>query len=84
MTCSCLCLLGAGRLRIAVVVMSFVAVLPTAVTAADLRVKRVAVECNGGCRDSTLGQICGIGWTPIAVDCSDAMEKLILRFLRRE
>jgi hypothetical protein len=34
-------------------------------------VQRVAVECNGGCSDSTLGQICGTGWTPIAVDCGN-------------
>lgn len=34
-------------------------------------VKRVAVECNGGCGDSNLGQICGSGWRPIAVDCGN-------------
>jgi hypothetical protein len=34
-------------------------------------VRRVAVECNGECGDSTLGQICGSGWRPIAVDCGN-------------
>jgi hypothetical protein len=37
-------------------------------------VARVAVECNGNCDDSTLGQLCdflGSGWTPIAVDCGN-------------
>jgi hypothetical protein len=34
-------------------------------------VQRVAVECNGGCSDSTLSQICGTGWRPIAVDCGN-------------
>jgi hypothetical protein len=29
----------------------------------------VSVECNGGCNDSDLGEICGPGYEPIAVDC---------------
>jgi hypothetical protein len=34
----------------------------------------VSVECNGGCSDSTLAQICakiGSGFLPFAVDCKD-------------
>jgi len=37
-------------------------------------VRQVAVECNGGCGDSTLGQLCGSGWRPIAVDCQNVQE----------
>lgn len=40
-------------------------------------VRQVAVECNGNCNDSTLGQICGAGWTPIAVDCQNVQEQAV-------
>ncbi len=40
------------------------------VGAAELKSLRVvAVECNGECADSTLSQICGSGYSVIAVDC---------------
>ena len=32
-------------------------------------VRQVAVECNGNCGTITLQNACGIGFTPIAVDC---------------
>jgi hypothetical protein len=38
-------------------------------------VVRVAVECNGNCGDITLGQACGTGFTPIAVDCQNVQEQ---------
>jgi hypothetical protein len=37
--------------------------------------RRVAVECNGNCGDITLGQACGAGWTPIAIDCQNVQEQ---------
>ena len=55
-------------------VLALIAILPAAVNAADFRVKRVAVECNGSCSDATLANLCGSGWTPIAVDCADVQE----------
>ena len=42
--------------------------------AVSFGVRRVAVECNGDCGDITLGQACGAGWTPIAVDCTNVQE----------
>jgi hypothetical protein len=38
-------------------------------------VRRVAIECDGTCGDITLGQACGAGWTPIAVDCTNVQEQ---------
>jgi len=32
-------------------------------------VRQVAVECNGNCGTITLQNACGLGFTPIAVDC---------------
>ncbi|REJ74060.1 MAG: hypothetical protein DWQ36_09260 [Acidobacteria bacterium] len=32
-------------------------------------IRVVSVECNGTCAESTLGQICGGGYSAIAVDC---------------
>jgi hypothetical protein len=37
-------------------------------------VRQVTVECFGKCADLTLGQACGFGWTPIAVDCQNVQE----------
>lgn len=62
-----------GALSIAAV-LAVGAVLPASDARAAFVVKKVAVECNGNCNDSTLGQICGSYWTPIAVDCSDVQE----------
>jgi hypothetical protein len=42
--------------------------------AVSFNVRRVAVECNGSCSDITLGQVCGAGWTPIAIDCTNVQE----------
>ena len=42
--------------------------------AVSFGVRRVAVECNDSCSDITLGQVCGAGWTPIAVDCTNVQE----------
>jgi len=39
------------------------------------RVRQVAVECNGPCVNINLGQACGRGWTPIAVDCEVVTEQ---------
>jgi hypothetical protein len=43
--------------------------------AVPFAVRRVAVECNGNCGDITLGQACGAGWTPFAVDCQNVQEQ---------
>ena len=42
--------------------------------AVSFTVRRVAVECNGPCDDVTLGEACGAGWIPIAVDCQNVCE----------
>ena len=43
---------------------------PSAVRGPELAtIRLVSVECNGGCGDSTLGQVCGTGFEAISVDC---------------
>jgi hypothetical protein len=45
--------------------------LPSSITA-------VSVECNGGCNDNTLGDICslaGTGHIPIGVACNDVADR---------
>jgi hypothetical protein len=42
--------------------------------AVSFNVRRVAVECSGDCNDVTLGEVCGAGWTPIAIDCTNVQE----------
>lgn len=37
-------------------------------------VRQVAVECNGDCGTITLQNACGLGFTPIAVDCGSVRD----------
>jgi hypothetical protein len=37
-------------------------------------VRQVAVECNGNCGTITLQNACGLGFTPIAVDCGSVRD----------
>jgi hypothetical protein len=39
-----------------------------------VEVRQVAVECNGNCGTITLQNACGLGFTPIAVDCGSVRD----------
>ena len=59
-----------GASEIATGAVGFLEIGSSAVRGNELATVRVAsVECNGPCNDSNLGQICGGGFSAIAVDC---------------
>lgn len=52
-------------------------VLMAAAPALAQQIRHVIVECHGACNKVTLGQACGAGWNPVAVDCEKVTDSFL-------